>query len=103
MNVLLPTPGTPVTPTRRDRPACGSTASSTAAAALGIVGPLALDEGDRPREDRAVAREDAVDIRGNGQARCRHAARDVPSASRICCAQSGMTLPGPKIAATPAC
>ena len=98
MKVLLPTPGTPVMPTRRDRPACGKHRVEQRRRGVGVRGALALDERDGAREDRAVAAEHAVDVRREGQSRRRHAARVAPSASRICCAQIGMTLPGPNTA-----
>ena len=47
MNVDLPTPGTPVMPTRCALPVCGSSSTSSSCALFAVVGPARLDQRDR--------------------------------------------------------
>ena len=59
MKVLLPTPGTPVMPTRCAPPACGSSGLEDGLGAGLVLGPGALDQRDGAGEEGAVALEDA--------------------------------------------
>ena len=58
INVDLPTPGDPETPTRVDRPVSGRTAASSALASVAVVGAGRLDERDPLRERAPVTGDD---------------------------------------------
>ena len=62
MKVLLPTPGTPVMPTRRDWPVCGSSASSRRAASSPSDGQIAFDQRDGAGQDHAVPAQHPFDV-----------------------------------------
>ena len=80
MVVDLPTPGAPVMPTRTALPVVRSSSCMSAAAAAAMVGALAFDQRDRPREHRAVAGADAAREAGHISGRNRRG-HDVSSAS----------------------
>ncbi len=61
--VLLPTPGTPVMPTRRALPVAGQEPREELLRERRIGLVAALDERDRLREDRPVLRADAALVR----------------------------------------
>ena len=62
MVVDLPTPGTPVTPSRNAPPVAGSNACSSFCAVRLVLAPGAFDERDGARQHGPVARAHAVDI-----------------------------------------
>ena len=55
MNVLLPTPGTPLMPTRAARPVCGQQQLEQPLRRLLVIGARALDQRDRLGERAPVA------------------------------------------------
>ena len=105
MKVDLPTPGTPVMPTRRALPACGSSSTSSCWASSRWSAPGRLDQRDGPRDVRAPGPRPARPRRTVGRRVDRHSSWPEPPASRSASrsrAASAITVPGGKIAAAPA-
>ena len=65
ISVDLPTPGAPVMPTRTALPVAGSSSCDQGAGGAAMVGPLALDQGDRARQHRAIAGANAAGEAGD--------------------------------------
>ncbi len=102
MNVDFPAPGAPETPTRdgpRRWPAAARRAAPRASAA--VVGAGRLDQRDRPGERAPVAGPHGVSQRRVAH-RGHASERFLRIRSRTLPAASGMLVPGPKMATTPA-
>ena len=107
MNVDLPTPGTPVIPTRWLATAWGQQAPEQLLRQIAVVGMGRFDERDGLAEVSAIGRQNAlfvgveIDLARHHVVVRRQRARRSRSSSRSTTA-SAMTVPGGKIAAAPA-